>query len=129
MDILSEYKTFGDYFIRFKPDNIWNYNNFIECGKLSEQAIHSLNNLEYFIKTGNICNTISSLGLYSYIADREEFEEYLFEGFVSLESYPECILYEYYYNKYDDITIYVYMCSKKNINKLNYLNKNKCLFL
>jgi hypothetical protein len=129
MDILSNYISFGDKFIRFKPDNPYGSINFINMGKLSDDAIESLNNLEHFIRSGCLYNSIIALGLYSYIADREEFEEYFFEGFISLENYEDCHLYEYYYNKFDNIKIYVYDCSRYNIKSLTYINKNKCLFL
>jgi hypothetical protein len=131
MDTLSDYILFGEKFIRFRPNIPYGNTHFINLGRLSNQAIECLNYLQPYIMKGNMPQKDSNntLSLYSYITDREEFEENPFEGFASLENYEDCHLLEYYYNKYDNITIYVYDCDKYSIKNLNYINKNKCLFL
>ncbi len=130
MDTLSDFMSFGDKFMRFKTKYAYGDDEFINLGRLSYQAIDSLNYLQPFLMKGIMPNSShETLGLYSYIVDREEFEEDMWEGFISLEKYEECHLYEYYHNKYDNITIYVYDCSSTSAKKLNCINKNKCLFL
>ena len=57
----------------------------------------------------NASNGSKLLGLYSYIADREYFEEDIFYGFMSLKKYHHLCLYETYYNPEDKITIYIYL--------------------
>ncbi len=128
MEKLCDYSiNFGNNFIKYKIVN----NNVIECGKLSEQAIRSLDNLYIDIMSNVLpANSYNTLGLYSYIADREDFEEYLFEGFISLEKYDRYFtIYEYYYNKYNNITLYVYDETRQDIKKnMKYINSNKCMF-
>ncbi len=125
MDILSNYAnvSFGNKFIKYGLSIIDNP-NFISKGTLSSIAINSLNYLEPFIykKSFNDVNKDNILGLYSYIADREDFKDEMFRGFISLD-YLDYPLYEFYYNKHDNITIYVYEGKLSNL----YYNKNKCL--
>ncbi len=131
MEVLSDYMTFGDRFKVFTSDTKYIFSSFKETKQLSDQAINSLNYLYPFIMKDNFNEVkhINILGLYSYIADRQYFEEDLFQGFISLEYYSDYNLYEYYYNKYDNITIYVYDEWSRDIKKkLNYINKNKCIF-
>ena len=132
METLGDYSiNFGHNFIKYKYKYKISKNTIEEWGKLSDQAITCLNNLYVDIMSGKLpahsCNT---LGLYSYIADREEFEEYQFEGFISLEKYDKYLsIYEYYYNKYDNITLYVYDYSRTDIKKyIEYINVDKCIF-
>ena len=80
----------------------------------STQAAEALNYLEPFIRRGimpekNETNNMNLLGLYSYIADREYFEEEFFQGFISLKEYHHLFLYEKYYNPEDRMTLYVYL--------------------
>jgi hypothetical protein len=132
METLGDYSiNFGNNFIKYTIQN----NIIKEWGKLSNQAISCLDNLHIDIMSGKLpTNSYNALGLYSYIADREDFEEEQFEGFISLEKYPDrtrrilSYLYEYYYNKFDNITIYVYICDRKSFHKLKNININKCLF-
>jgi hypothetical protein len=131
MESLIDYKSisFGDNFVIFKKQHPYS-DNYKLFGRLSTSAIESLNYLKQYILKGHLpAYNENILGLYSYIHDREEFEEIDFDGFISLEKYDSCYLYEYYYNKSDNITIYVYDTSSKTVNKLKSINKNKILFL
>jgi hypothetical protein len=110
-------KTFGEKFSTIVYD--YNLVNNKITKKLtpilSEQAIDSFNYLEKYIKRGLLPTKDDNnelLGLYSYIADREEFDGGngpFFNGFISLKKYHHLYEYEVYYNKEDNIKIYVYL--------------------
>ena len=89
-----------------------------------EQMIKSLNYLRPYICRGVFPkiedeknfepleeDNFGTLGLYSYIADRQEFDGIdgpFFYGFVSLKQYHHLYAYEVYYNPEDKIKLYVY---------------------
>ena len=83
----------------------------------SDQMIQALNYLRPYIsrgvfpELGNDKNH-EMTGLYSFIADREEFdgiEGDFFNGFISLKQYHHLYEYEIYHNPEDKIKIYVYL--------------------
>jgi hypothetical protein len=86
---------------------------------LSDQANRALDYLEPYIRRGIFPSNKENgnnamLGLYSFIADREEFDGMdtcspFFRGFLSLKEYPLLALHETYYNKEDNIKLYVYL--------------------
>jgi hypothetical protein len=126
-DLASLEKTFGHNFVmindKYQYDStegfIKKYQIIMKIN--SEQAINSFNYLEPYIKRGvfpnkktdKTCN-ISMLGLYSFIADRQEFdgiEGDFFYGFLSLKKYHHLDenLWCIFYNKEDNIKLYVYL--------------------
>ena len=115
---LDKNKSFGDKFFVKTNEHLFPSMLYDVVSKWipikSTQAIASFNYLEPYIRRGimpedNEKNNLNLLGLYSYIADRQYFEEDFFHGFISLKNYHHLCLYETYYNPEDKITIYVYL--------------------
>ncbi len=126
-NIESLEKTFGhNFFIikdeyRYDPTYGFNKKYQIKMKINSEQAIDSFNYLEPYIKRGSFprektdktCN-MRTLGLYSFIADRQEFDGIngpFFYGFLSLKRYQHLDgnLWCIFYNEEDNIKLYVYL--------------------
>jgi len=115
----EEKKSFGE---KFNVETCWydHVNNKVQKKSIpikSDQMIQALNYLRPYIsrgvfpELGNDKNH-EMTGLYSFIADREEFdgiEGDFFNGFISLKQYHHLYEYEIYHNPEDKIKIYVYL--------------------
>lgn len=112
-------KTFGE---KFNVERYW-YDHVNEKVQKtsrpieSHQMIDALNYLRPYIcrgvfpKEGEDKNH-EMTGLYSYIADRQEFdgiEGDFFQGFISIKQYHHLSEYEVYHNQEDKIKLYVYL--------------------
>ena len=119
IEIKNLKKSFGE---KFNVETCWydHVNNKVQKKSIpikSDQMIQALNYLRPYIsrgvfpELGNDKNH-EMTGLYSFIADREEFdgiEGDFFNGFISLKQYHHLYEYEIYHNPEDKIKIYVYL--------------------